>query len=47
MEILTELQMIELKLDNKKRGICKKKKKINNRQKCYCTCDCSFRKSGS
>lgn len=27
MEILTELQMIELKLDNKKRGICKKKEK--------------------
>lgn len=25
----------------------KKKKKINYRQECYCTCDCSFRKSGS
>lgn len=24
-----------------------KKKRLNNRQKCYCTCDCSFRKSGS
>lgn len=23
------------------------KKKLNDRQECYCTCDCSFRKSGS
>lgn len=45
--------MVELKSDTKikkkkkKLNLEKKKKKLNDRQKYYCTCDCSFRKSGS